>query len=141
MVIYGHMTKQKINVANLDLRLIDFFRRTFIPFARFSIFLIFFWFGFIKLLGLSPASSCSQKQHASLFHSLFFTCLSYVRRLCSYPIIPGSNLAFLRLRDNIFSRMQWLSQQQSGLQRRQDRLVLRGRRGSAHSAYVKNGVS
>lgn len=33
-----------------------FFRRTFIPVARFSIFLIFFWFGIIKLFGLSPAS-------------------------------------------------------------------------------------
>ena len=46
----------KIDYKSIDLRLIAFFRRSFIPVARFSIFLIFFWFGFIKLLGLSPAS-------------------------------------------------------------------------------------
>jgi uncharacterized membrane protein YkgB len=49
------MKNKKIDYGSLDLKLIAFFRRTFIPFARFSIFLIFFWFGAIKLLGLSPA--------------------------------------------------------------------------------------
>jgi uncharacterized membrane protein YkgB len=49
------MKNKKLDYASLDLKLIAFFRRTFIPFARFSIFLIFFWFGLIKLLGLSPA--------------------------------------------------------------------------------------
>lgn len=48
--------KAKLNYQALDLRLIAFFKRSFVPFARFSIFLIFFWFGLIKLLGLSPAS-------------------------------------------------------------------------------------
>lgn len=50
------MTKTKINYKQIDLQVIAFFRRTFIPVARVSIFLVFFWFGFIKLLGLSPAS-------------------------------------------------------------------------------------
>lgn len=49
------MSKKNIDYTGLDLRLIAFFRRTYIPFARFSIFLIFFWFGIIKILGLSPA--------------------------------------------------------------------------------------
>ena len=44
-----------MKIQKIDLRLIAFFKRTYIPVARFSIFLIFFWFGFIKLLGLSPA--------------------------------------------------------------------------------------
>jgi uncharacterized membrane protein YkgB len=44
------------NLHALDLRLIAFFRRTYVPVARFSVFLVYFWFGFIKLLGLSPAS-------------------------------------------------------------------------------------
>lgn len=49
------MKKQKLKLTELDLRLIAFFRRTFVPVARFSIFLVFFWFGIIKLLELSPA--------------------------------------------------------------------------------------
>ncbi|MDB5171168.1 MAG: hypothetical protein JWO35_862 [Candidatus Saccharibacteria bacterium] len=49
------MTDKKLNYQAIDLKLIAFFRRTFIPVARVSIFLIFFWFGAIKLLGLSPA--------------------------------------------------------------------------------------
>ena len=50
------MKHKKFDYKTIDLRSIAFFRRSFIPVARFSIFLIFFWFGFIKLLGLSPAS-------------------------------------------------------------------------------------
>jgi len=49
------MKHTKIDYKNIDLKLIVFFKRTYIPLARFSIFLIFFWFGAIKLLGLSPA--------------------------------------------------------------------------------------
>lgn len=44
-----------MNLNRLDLRLIAFFKRSYIPVARFSIFLIFFWFGLLKLLDLSPA--------------------------------------------------------------------------------------
>lgn len=47
---------KKNSIHELDLRLIAFFRRSFIPVARVSIFIVFFWFGLIKLLGLSPAS-------------------------------------------------------------------------------------
>lgn len=47
---------KNLNYQALDLRLVAFFKRAFIPFARFSVFLIFFWFGLIKLIGLSPAS-------------------------------------------------------------------------------------
>jgi uncharacterized membrane protein YkgB len=50
------MKQKKIDYTTIDLKLVAFFRRTFLPVARGSIFLIFFWFGFIKLLGLSPAS-------------------------------------------------------------------------------------
>ena len=54
------MNKQKLGAKKIDLQLIDFFSRTFIPVARFSIFLIFFWFGLTKLLGLSPASPLAE---------------------------------------------------------------------------------
>lgn len=54
------MNKKK-NYEHIDEKLIDFFGRTFEPVARFSIFLVFFWFGFIKLLGLSPASPLAEE--------------------------------------------------------------------------------
>ena len=50
----------KINLLTLDLKLIQFFKRIYIPMARFSIFIVFFWFGLIKLLGLSPASPLAE---------------------------------------------------------------------------------
>lgn len=46
----------KTKITDVDLKLIAFFKRSFIPVARVSIFIVFFWFGLIKLLGLSPAS-------------------------------------------------------------------------------------
>ena len=54
------MSKHKQKISEIDLRLIDFFSRSFIPVARFSIFLIFFWFGALKLLGLSPAGELAK---------------------------------------------------------------------------------
>ena len=50
----------KINLLTLDLKLIQFFKRIYIPMARFSIFIVCFWFGLIKLLGLSPASPLAE---------------------------------------------------------------------------------
>ena len=47
------MKERKIKVTEIDLRLIAFFQRTFIPVARFSIFLIFFWFGLIRLVAIA----------------------------------------------------------------------------------------
>ena len=45
-----------MNIKKIDIALIKFFRRTSIPLARFGLFLIFFWFGLLKVVGLSPAS-------------------------------------------------------------------------------------
>lgn len=70
------MKHTKSNYKHIDLIVIDFFKRTFVPVARFSIFLIFFWFGLIKLLGLSPASPLAEALTAQTvgiqhFHTLF----------------------------------------------------------------------
>ncbi len=39
-----------------DEKYINWARRVALPFAKFSIFLIYFWFGFLKVLEVSPAS-------------------------------------------------------------------------------------
>ena len=49
-----------MNKHKLDKQLIDFFKRTYIPLARIAFFVVFFWFGFIKLAGLSPAGPLAE---------------------------------------------------------------------------------
>jgi uncharacterized membrane protein YkgB len=43
-----------------DRELIYFFRKISLPFARFGMFVIFFWFGLLKVIGMSPASGLVQ---------------------------------------------------------------------------------
>lgn len=45
----------------IDIKLIHFFRRVSIPVARFGLFVVFFWFGLLKVIGLSPASGLVQR--------------------------------------------------------------------------------
>lgn len=44
----------------IDTKIISFAREISMPAARWALFIIFFWFGFLKLLGLSPASPLVQ---------------------------------------------------------------------------------
>ncbi len=39
----------------------NFFSRIFVPFSRFSLFVIFFWFGILKVVGMSPASGLVER--------------------------------------------------------------------------------
>lgn len=50
-----------MSIKNLDLRLIRLFQHLFEPLARFGLFVVFFWFGFLKVIGLSPASGLVQR--------------------------------------------------------------------------------
>ena len=72
------MKNKKVNIQALDLTLIAFFNRTFQPVARFSVFLIFFWFGLIKLLGQSPASPLAEALTAKTVGTQYFEPLFYV---------------------------------------------------------------
>ncbi len=47
-------------IRNIDIKLIHFFRRIAVPVARFGLFVIFFWFGALKVIGMSPASPLVQ---------------------------------------------------------------------------------
>jgi uncharacterized membrane protein YkgB len=47
-------------IEHIDLKLIQFFRRISMPVARFGLFVVFFYFGLLKVIGLSPASSLVQ---------------------------------------------------------------------------------
>lgn len=50
-----------MNIQKTDSELIHFFRRVSVPVARFGLFVIFFWFGLLKVIGLSPASGLVQR--------------------------------------------------------------------------------
>ena len=45
-----------MSIQTIDESLIGFFKRIWMPAARISLFVIFFWFGMLKVIGQSPAS-------------------------------------------------------------------------------------
>lgn len=49
-----------MNIKDMDLKLIKWLRRAFLPMARLAIFSIYFWFGILKLFDLSPAEPLAQ---------------------------------------------------------------------------------
>lgn len=59
-----------MNIKNIDLHIIRFFQKHWVATARFSIAVVFIWFGMLKVLGLSPAGS--------LVHNLFESSISFV---------------------------------------------------------------
>lgn len=50
-----------MDIRKTDVKFIHFFRRVSVPLARFGLFVIFFWFGLLKVIGLSPASGLVQR--------------------------------------------------------------------------------
>ncbi len=58
-----------MSLQTVDRSLIHFFRRISLPAARIALFVVFFWFGLLKLLGLSPAEPLV---HALFEQTLFF---------------------------------------------------------------------
>src|SRR3989344_5478504 len=50
-----------MNIRTIDIELINFFHRISLPIARFGLFVVFFYFGLLKVIGLSPASVLVQQ--------------------------------------------------------------------------------
>lgn len=66
---------EMISVISIDKKLIDFFQRSFLPFARVALFILFFWFGFLKLFDLSPAGPLAEALTAQTVGLEYFTVL------------------------------------------------------------------
>ncbi len=49
-----------MNIKTIDLVIIDWLRRWYLPVARLAVFAIYFYFGLLKLLGESPATPLAQ---------------------------------------------------------------------------------
>jgi uncharacterized membrane protein YkgB len=52
--------RNSIDVAHLDVKTRDLLRRLFPAFARIALFVVYTWFGSIKLLGMSPATPLAE---------------------------------------------------------------------------------
>jgi len=65
----------KLPIRHYDETIIAFFRRTYIPLARIALFVVFFWFGFIKLTGMSPAGPLAEALTAKIIGTEHFQIL------------------------------------------------------------------
>lgn len=63
----------KTFISDSDTRLINFFRKISIPFARFALFVVFFYFGLLKVIGLSPASELVERLFVETIPFMSFT--------------------------------------------------------------------
>ena len=68
-------------IQRVDVRLIHFFRRVSMPMARFGLFVVFFWFGALKLLGMSPAAPLVEQLYHQTIPFLSFP-VFYVAFAC-----------------------------------------------------------
>lgn len=50
-----------MSIQSIDLKLIHLFRKVSMPVARIALFVVFFWFGLLKMVGLSPASGVVER--------------------------------------------------------------------------------
>lgn len=61
-----------MDIRTLDLRIIAWCKRVYIPLSRIAIFIVFFYFGLLKILGLSPASPLAEALTNKTIGSEFF---------------------------------------------------------------------
>ncbi len=61
-----------MNIYRLDHQLLNFFIKIYVPLARFALFVIFFWFGFLKVIGLSPAGPMVHALFDQTIHFMAF---------------------------------------------------------------------
>lgn len=61
-----------MTIADIDISVIGFFRRISIPAARLGLFVVFFWFGALKVVGLSPASPLVRSLFERTIHFMPF---------------------------------------------------------------------
>ncbi len=62
-----------MNISKIDVELINFFQKVSVPVARFGLFVVFFWFGLLKVIGLSPASELVQQLFERTIHWMPFS--------------------------------------------------------------------
>jgi uncharacterized membrane protein YkgB len=84
-----------MNITNFDLRFISLLRKWFIPLARIAIFIVYFWFGILKLFDLSPAGPLASALAAKTIGAAHFSLAFHV--LAVYECVIGVLFLFPRL--------------------------------------------
>lgn len=74
-------------LSQIDARIILFTKKFGMPFARFAIFVVYFWFGILKLFGLSPANPLVASLLAVTIPFLTFN--QFILILGAYEVIVG----------------------------------------------------
>jgi uncharacterized membrane protein YkgB len=49
-----------MSIRTIDIHIINFFRQVSVPIARIGLFIVYFWFGILKVFDMSPASPLVQ---------------------------------------------------------------------------------
>ncbi len=76
-----------MNFQNIDLHIIKFFRRYAVPMARFGLFVVFFWFGILKVVGLSPAEPLVEQLFNATIHFMSFS--SFILFFGLFEVVIG----------------------------------------------------
>lgn len=71
-----------MSFRTLDIEVIHAFRRLSVPVARIGLFIVFFWFGFLKVIELSPASPLVEQ----LFNATFPIDMSFTTFMVLFGI-------------------------------------------------------
>jgi uncharacterized membrane protein YkgB len=61
-----------MNIQRIDHEIIYFLRKVFVPTARIALFIVYFWFGILKLLGFSPAGPLVHQLFDQTIHFMSF---------------------------------------------------------------------
>lgn len=84
-----------MNIKNIDLHIIHFFQRHWIQVARFSLAVVFIWFGMLKVLGLSPAGGLVQALFESSINFVSFA--SFYTFFAWFEVVIGILFFFPRM--------------------------------------------
>lgn len=83
------------NLEKIDLQIIHILRKISIPLARFSMFVVFFWFGVLKIIGTSPANGMVQDLMRATLP--FMTWETFIILFSIYEMIIGISFIIPRL--------------------------------------------
>jgi uncharacterized membrane protein YkgB len=109
--LFDRMKGMRKALEKFDIKLINLIKKSFLPFARFALFVVFFWFGILKIFYLSPANPMVS---ALLEKTLpFFTFNQFIFLFGLYEMLIGlcflfpklSRLAILLLAMHMFTTL------------------------------------
>jgi uncharacterized membrane protein YkgB len=84
----------KIDTVRIDHEIIHFLRKAFVPSARVALFIVYFWFGLLKLLGYSPAGQLVHQLFDATIHFMSFNTFYVLFAL--FEMIIGAVFLFPR---------------------------------------------